>query len=122
MDNIEELLLTEPYNTELDNYTYMPYNLWDKVPIGSIIKYIDRDFNIKYGGFLIKCIDNARVEKQIYVLKSGERIFNFKPFFYYVFYKKEENYTNEQKVIILSKKSRKKPTKQQLFTKLLSSL
>ena len=48
MEDVIELLSNEPYNVELMEYTYMPSNMWNKIPIGSHIKYIDKNISIKF--------------------------------------------------------------------------
>jgi hypothetical protein len=122
MDFIEELLLTEPYISEFQGYTYIPYNLWDKIPKGSCIKFIDKDLQIRFAGFLLKCINHAQIEKRIYVLKNKGKIFDFRPFFYYIFYKAPADLDHEQLLIIKSKRKRAKPDNKELFKKLLTAL
>lgn len=96
MEDIIELLSTEPYNVELADYTFVPHVLWKTIPLGSHIKYIDRNLCINTGGFLCKCVSMPQIERRIYVLKRGNNYINFKPFFKYIFYKKEDIYTEQQ--------------------------
>ena len=54
MDNIiENLLKKEPFKTTLTNYKYVLFKDCNKIPLGSHIKFIDRNENIKSGGYYI---------------------------------------------------------------------
>lgn len=121
MDDVIDLLSTEPYNIDLMDYTYMPTNLWNKIPIGSHIKYIDRNMNVNVGGFLCRFIPSSQVERRVYVLKNNDRYYHFRPFFNHIFYKKDEDYTDKQKTLIKVRKYKKKNNRK-FFLKLLDKL
>lgn len=121
MEDIIELLSIEPYNVELADYTYMPHTLWNKIPLGSHIKYIDRDLCINNGGFLCKCIPNAQIERRTYILKRADKYIEFRPFFKSIFYKKEDNYT-EQQLNLLKVRKYNKPNIRITLRKLLQKL
>lgn len=124
MEFIEELLLEEPYITKFQNYIYMPYNLWNKIPIGASIKYINKDLEPIFAGFLMKCINHARVEERVYVMKNNNKIFEFRPFFHYIFYKLPDELSIKQHAIIKTNNKRRiKKTKNiDLFKQMLSVL
>lgn len=107
MEDILELLSTEPYNVELADYTYVPHALWKTIPLGSYIKYIDRDLCVNNGGFLCRYVSTPQIERRTYVLKRGNNYINFKPFFKYIFYKKEDVYTEQQKNLLKVRKYKK---------------
>ena len=121
MEDIIELLSTEPYNIELADYTYIPHTLWKKIPLGSHIKYIDRDLCVNNGGFLCKCISSPQIERRMYVLKRGDTYINFKPFFKTIFYKKDDTYTDQQ-MNLLKVRKYKKPKIGVTLRKLLQKL
>ena len=55
---IDNILKEKSIATELENYTYVTTHNWDEIPLGSHIRFIDRNENVKSGGFLIKCVKN----------------------------------------------------------------
>ena len=123
MDFIEELIVTEPYCTEFQDYTYIPYNLWNKIPVGACIKYINKDLDIIFAGFLMKCINHAQVEKRIYVISNNDKTFEFRPFFHFIFYKIPVAIENEQlAIIITNKRKKRKPSNKTLIKKMLTEL
>jgi len=130
MDILDELLGMEPYITEFNGYEYVPHNLWNIIPLGSYIKYIDRDQEIRNGGFLIQTVNHSCVEQRQYVLKRNNKIFEFRPFFYYIFYKNpnedtpiETNVVNQPTEPKKKRRKNRKPMKNsELFSKLLDAL
>jgi hypothetical protein len=108
MSIINKLLKEEPYKSKLsDTYNLVLKNDWDKVPLGSHIKFIDKNGNIKSGGFLIKYIENKENSKCYYILKSNI-IYKLYIYYYWIFYKKTKKKT--------------KKTKREIFIELLNSI
>lgn len=105
MDFVNELLETEPYSSSFTNYTHIPNNLWNKVPLGSHIKYLDKDNEIRSAGFLIRFVDDNVIENRMFVIKNNRNYFYFHFFYYNVFYKDRKFYAEKRKPV---KKKRKK--------------
>ena len=144
-NSLEELVNSEKYINKFQGYEYVPYNIWNKIPIGASIKYINREGKVFFAGFLMNFINDIRPECRRYVLNNKGKEVEFRPFFYYIFYKKpeiiqkmeqdmteqvtkeqvtkeqvsKEQVSKEQKPI---KKSRSKKKKSELFKKLLDVL
>jgi hypothetical protein len=126
MEILDELLGTEPYLSSFENYQFVPRNLWNIIPLGSYIKYCNRNYEIINGGFLVDMINHSCVERRVYVIKYGKKTFDFHPFFYYVFYKninEKEEIIHIKPTVERSNKKKRKPIKNiDLFSKLLDAL
>lgn len=138
-EEIEDLINSEKYIDKFQGYEYVPYNIWNKIPMGASIKYIDREGKVYFAGFLMNFINDIRPECRQYVLNNKGKEIHFRPFFYYIFYKKpeitqkihviqnvqkvqkkkEKEKSTEEKPV---KKSRSKKNKSELFKKLLDIL
>ena len=100
MDTIIEKLLTQDlYKTTLSDYTYIPFKEWDTIPLGSHIKFIDRNENIKSGGFLIKCVKNKDKNKNYYIIKSNI-IYKLYCYYFWIFYKKTSTRLKSPNIIV----------------------
>jgi hypothetical protein len=97
-DIIDNLLKQESVNEKLKDYIYISINNFDQVPLGSHIKFIDRDENIKTGGFLIKFVKNKDRTKCYYILKSNI-IYKLYIYYFWVFYKDITHESNISKAI-----------------------
>lgn len=97
-DIIDNLLKQESVNEKLKDYIYISINNFDEVPLGSHIKFIDRDENIKTGGFLIKFVKNKDRTKCYYILKSNI-IYKLYIYYFWVFYKDITHESNISKAI-----------------------
>jgi hypothetical protein len=91
---IDNILKQKSIATKLENYTYVSMNNWDEIPLGSHIKFIDRNEKLKSGGFLIKSVKNNDRTKCYYILKSNI-IYKLYMYYYWIFYKK---ITHESKI------------------------
>ena len=144
-------LLTQPQiATLLEGYIYVAINDLNNIPLGSHIKFIDRNENVKSGGFLIKLSIKSDRTKSYIILKSN-LMYKIFVYYYWIFYKPitqkstilkftQENIpelidnqninptTNKMDIIIKPKtkpktKSNTKPkTKADIFSQLLESL
>ena len=97
-DIIDNLLKQESINEKLKDYIYISINNFDQVPLGSHIKFIDRDENIKTGGFLIKFVKNKDRTRCYYILKSNI-IYKLYIYYFWVFYKDIKHESKISKVI-----------------------
>ena len=97
-DIIDNLLKQESVNEKLKDYIYISINNFDQVPLGSHIKFIDRDENIKTGGFLIKFVKNKDRTKCYFILKSNI-IYKLYIYYFWVFYKDITHESNISKAI-----------------------
>jgi hypothetical protein len=97
-DIIEHILQTKVDKNKLKNYIYIPSSEWYSVPLGSHIKFIDRNENIKSGGFLIKCVTNDDITKCYYILKSNV-IYKLYIYYYWIFSKEIIHETKFSKII-----------------------
>jgi len=87
MSNIIDNLLDQKSITDkLKDYIYISITNFDQVPLGSHIKFIDRNENVKSGGFLIKFVKNKDRTKCYYILKSNI-IYKLYIYYFWVFYK-----------------------------------
>ena len=101
---IDNLLKQESVNEKLKDYIYISINNFDQVPLGSHIKFIDRDENIKTGGFLIKIVKNKDRTKCYFILKSNI-IYKLYIYYFWVFYKDIIHESNISKTIKSLKKN-----------------
>jgi hypothetical protein len=92
------------FNVNFNQYIYISINNFDQVPFGSHIKFIDRDENIKTGGFLIKFVKNKDRTKCYYILKSNI-IYKLYIYYFWVFYKDITHESNISKTIKSLKKN-----------------
>jgi hypothetical protein len=91
---IDNILKDKSISSQLENYTYVSTPNWEEIPLGSHIKFIDRNEKLKSGGFLIKCVKNNDRTKCYYILKSNI-IYKLYMYYYWIFYK---NITHESKI------------------------
>jgi hypothetical protein len=101
MDTIDQILAQPEISDSLENYTYVEFNQLSNIPLGSHIKFIDRNENVKSGGFLINFLENPNRTKTYIILKSN-LIYKLYPYYYWIFYKKP---THEPSFIKIIKKS-----------------
>jgi hypothetical protein len=87
MNIIQNLLLEEPYKSGLSEYTYVSNCDIVSIPLGSHIKVIDRNENLKSIGFLIKPVHNKDFTKRYLIIKSNV-MYKIYYSYYWVFYKK----------------------------------
>lgn len=107
MELIQDLLHKEPYKSTLKDYIYVSNSDWDTIPLGSHIKFIDRNEKLKTGGFLIKCVNNRERSRCYYIMKSNI-IYKLYGYYYWIFYKKKDSGTLD--------------SRRQIFVELLESL
>ena len=89
-------ILTQPQISEsLVDYTYVEFNQLSSIPLGSHVKFIDRNENVKSGGFLIKYSEKIDRTKTYIILKSN-LMYKIYPYYYWIFYKKP---IHESKVV-----------------------
>lgn len=128
-DELEELVNSDPYIEQFQGYEYVPHNIWNKIPKGACIKYINRDQEVFFAGFLKHSVNHIRPECRKYVLQNNDVEVEFRPFFYYIFYKmpdmtiKSLSYIknkNTNKNTNIRKRTKKNKT--DLFKKLLLEL
>jgi hypothetical protein len=98
MSNIIENILQKDNKNKLKNYIYTPSIDLNEIPLGSHIKFIDRNENIKTGGFLIKYVVNDDITKCYFILKSNI-IYKLYIYFYWIFYKEIIHESKFNKVI-----------------------
>lgn len=102
MDSIITSLLQQPsIKSELKDYKYVQYNDIDSIPLGSHIKFIDRDENVKSGGFLIN-INIKKDRPKSYITLKSNIIYKLYVYYYWIFYKPIKH---ETKLIKTIKKS-----------------
>jgi hypothetical protein len=92
---ITQLLAQAGVSDSLESYTYVPLQDLESIPLGSHVKFIDRDENIKSGGFLIKTSIKPDRTKTYIILKSN-LMYKLYPYYYWIFYKP---ITHESKVV-----------------------
>jgi hypothetical protein len=92
---ITELLSQTQVSDSLESYTYVEYGKLDSIPLGSHVKFIDRNENIKSGGFLIKTSIKPDRTKTYIILKSN-LMYKLYPYYYWIFFKP---ITHESKVV-----------------------
>ena len=107
MEIINELLKKEPYKSSLEDYILVSIKELNTIPLGSHIKFIDRNENLKSGGFVIKYVNNKEYNKCYIILKSNI-IYKLYGYYYWIFYKKIDKTTSDDK--------------RQIFVELLNSL
>ncbi len=89
-----DTFLQQAYNThkdQLDKFIYIHNDNINDLKNGSIIKYIDLNGNLKYGGILIKILDNELNTTRKFLLKSGETYYTLYHHKLYFFYKPKQN-------------------------------
>ena len=87
MDNIiTNILKQENVSNDLNEYKYVPYDQIDQIPLGSHVKFIDRNENVKSGGFLIKYSQKDDRTKTYIILKSN-LMYKLYTYYYWIFYK-----------------------------------
>ena len=87
MDHIiKDLLAQAQISESLEGYTYIPTSNLDTIPLGSHVKFIDRNENIKSGGFLIKISIKSDRTKSYIILKSN-LMYKLYIYYYWIFYK-----------------------------------
>jgi len=101
MSIINQILNQPEISDSLSDYTYVDFNELGTIPLGSHVKFIDRNENVKYGGFLIKFSEKPDRTKTYIILKSN-LMYKLYPYYYWIFYKKP---THESKVIKTIKNS-----------------
>lgn len=70
----------------IKDYKYIPYDDIESIPLGSHIKFIDRNENIKSGGFLTKIFISNNYAKSYFLLKSNI-LYKLYFWYYWIFYK-----------------------------------
>jgi hypothetical protein len=83
---ITQLLSQVKVSDLLEYYKYIPFGELESIPLGSHIKFIDRNENIKSGGFLIKISINPDRTKTYIILKSN-LMYKLYPYYYWIFFK-----------------------------------
>lgn len=69
--NIQEII-DKPYLQEkLRNYTFITHDIFNDIPLGCYIKYINLNEELKSGGFLIKKVNNKNITKRYLIIKSN---------------------------------------------------
>ena len=126
-DELEDLVNSDPYIEQFQGYEYVPHNIWNKIPKGACIKYINRDREVFFAGFLMNTVNHIRPECRKYVLHNNDKEIEFRPFFYYIFYKMPDMTIKSLSYIKNKgnpkpKKRRVKKNKTDLFKKLLTEL
>ena len=99
MDHIiKDLLAQAKISESLEGYTYIPIEQIDTIPLGSHVKFIDRNENIKSGGFLIKISIKSDRTKSYIILKSN-LMYKLYIYYYWLFYKPIKHESKIVKVI-----------------------
>jgi len=83
---ITQLLSDSQVSDSLESYTYVPFKELESIPLGSHVKFIDRNENIKSGGFLIKTSIKSDRTKTYIILKSN-LMYKLYPYYYWIFFK-----------------------------------
>lgn len=83
---ITQLLEQAQVSESLESYTYIPTSELKNIPLGSYIKFIDRNENIKSGGFLIKISIKPDRTKSYIILKSN-LMYKLYVYYYWIFFK-----------------------------------
>jgi len=83
---ITQLLSQTQISDSLESYTYVPFGELEFIPLGSHVKFIDRNENIKSGGFLIKKSIKPDRTKTYIILKSN-LMYKLYPYYYWIFFK-----------------------------------
>jgi hypothetical protein len=83
---ISQLLSQTQVSDSLESYTYVPFGELEFIPLGSHVKFIDRNENIKSGGFLIKTSIKPDRTKTYIILKSN-LMYKLYPYYYWIFFK-----------------------------------
>lgn len=87
MSNIIETILKEKsINDKLENYMFVSTDNCNDISLGCHIKFIDRNENVKTGGFLIKYVKNKDRTKCYFILKSN-LIYKLYVYYFWIFYK-----------------------------------
>jgi hypothetical protein len=84
--DINDIIKDQKYFNEIKEYTYVTNKELTTIPLGSYIKFIDRNEIFKTGGFLVKYIENRDITKSYFILKSN-KIYKLYCYYYWVFYK-----------------------------------
>ena len=83
---IETILKEKSINDKLENYIFVSTDNCNDIPLGCHIKFIDRNENLKTGGFLIKYVKNKDRTKCYFILKSN-LIYKLYVYYFWIFYK-----------------------------------
>lgn len=95
MDIINQILAQPQISDSLVEYTFVDFSDLETIPLGSHVKFIDRNENVKSGGFLIKFSEKPDRTKTYIILKSN-LMYKIYPYYYWIFYKKP---THESKIV-----------------------
>jgi len=91
------------YEKELEEYTYIDYDdFLLKARKGGYIRYFDLNFNLKWGGILIKIENIETREPILYLMNSTKKIWKINFAKKYVFYKKHKTYNDKLRNLFLS--------------------
>jgi len=101
MNIIDQILSQTEISDSLENYKYVEFDELNTIPLGSHVKFIDRNENVKSGGFLIKFSEKPDRTKTYIILKTN-LMYKLYPYYYWIFYKKP---THEPSLIKTIKKS-----------------
>ena len=75
------------YKKDLDGFIYITNENLNIIENGGIIKYIDLNGNLKYGGVLIKILDNDLNTTRKFLLKTGSSFYTLYHHKLYFFFK-----------------------------------
>lgn len=90
---------TNKFKVELEDYILVNYKEWDSIPLGSHIKFVDKNENLKSGGFLIKYVNNKKSEKCYYILKSNI-IYKLYVYYYWIYYKPKTKSISTRQIFV----------------------
>ena len=92
INNINHIFyLKTRYEDELKEYEYVDGNNIDKLKCGGYIRCVNLNDELKWGGVLVKLIDNKKIESTKLLLKNkSNKLWSIYFYRYYVFYKKNK--------------------------------
>jgi hypothetical protein len=101
----------ELYKNELKNFTYITHSNLETMKKGGIIKYIDLNGKLLYGGFLINSLNNDLYTTMKFLLKVSNNYYTISYSKNYIFYSDP-----------VKKPKKPKPSIKVVFTELLDEL
>lgn len=81
--------LKTKYEDELKDYEFVDGNNIEKLKCGGYIRYVNLNDELKWGGVLVKLINNKKIESTKLLLKNkSNKLWSIFFYRYYIFYKK----------------------------------